>query len=35
MRLRTLDYPVLVVDDLDRALGFYCEVLGLPRSLRC
>jgi lactoylglutathione lyase len=29
MKLTLLDYVVLIVDDLDRALGFYTEVLGL------
>jgi len=29
MKLTLLDYVVLIVDDLDRALVFYTEVLGL------
>ncbi len=29
MKLTLPDYVVLIVDDLDRALGFYTEVLGL------
>ena len=29
MELRLADYVVLVVEDLDRALAFYCEALGL------
>jgi catechol 2,3-dioxygenase-like lactoylglutathione lyase family enzyme len=28
------DYVVLVVEDLDRALAFYCDVLGLPLAHR-
>src|SRR5207237_6122568 len=34
MRLTTLDYTILVVDDLDAALGFYAEALGLPLGHR-
>ena len=34
MQLRTLDYVVLVVADLDRALAFYTGPLGLPLSHR-
>lgn len=34
MELRTLDYVVLVVEDLDRALAFYTGVLGLPLKHR-
>jgi catechol 2,3-dioxygenase-like lactoylglutathione lyase family enzyme len=30
MQLRVLDYVVLIVEDLDRSLAFYLEVLGLP-----
>ncbi|HKJ94348.1 MAG TPA: VOC family protein [Gammaproteobacteria bacterium] len=29
MKLESLDYVVLVVDDLERALGFYRDTLGL------
>ena len=29
VRFRAPDYVVLVVDDLDRALRFYCDLLGL------
>jgi catechol 2,3-dioxygenase-like lactoylglutathione lyase family enzyme len=29
MKLTLPDYVVLIVDDLDKALGFYTEVLGL------
>jgi lactoylglutathione lyase len=28
------DYVVLVVQDLDRSLGFYCDLLGLPLGHR-
>ena len=34
VRFRAPDYVVLVVQDLDRALHFYCEVLGLPLGHR-
>ena len=34
MRFQTPDYIVLVVADLDRALTFYCDVLGLPLGHR-
>jgi len=34
MHLRAPDYVVLVVDDLDRSLGFYVDVLGLPLGHR-
>jgi lactoylglutathione lyase len=34
VRLRTLDYTILVVDDLDAALGFYTGALGLPLGHR-
>ena len=34
MRLTTLDYTVLVVDDLDAAVAFYTEALGLPLGHR-
>jgi lactoylglutathione lyase len=30
MKLATLDYVVLIVDDLERSLAFYTDVLGLP-----
>jgi len=32
--LKLLDYTVLVVEDLDRALGFYVDVMGLTVSHR-
>ena len=34
VRFQAPDYVVLVVEDLDRALHFYCEVLGLPLGHR-
>ncbi|HWB71678.1 MAG TPA: VOC family protein [Egibacteraceae bacterium] len=34
MRLGPPDYVVLVVDDVDRALGFYVDLLGLPLGHR-
>jgi lactoylglutathione lyase len=34
VRFQAPDYVVLVVDDLDRALAFYCDVLGLPLGHR-
>ncbi len=34
VRFRAPDYVVLVVQDLDRALHFYCDVLGLPLGHR-
>jgi catechol 2,3-dioxygenase-like lactoylglutathione lyase family enzyme len=34
VRFRAPDYVVLVVEDLDRALHFYCDVLGLPLGHR-
>src|SRR5207244_12854466 len=34
VRLTTLDYTILVVDDLDAALRFYTEALGLPLGHR-
>ena len=34
MQLKTLDYVVLVVADLDASLGFYESLLGLPLSHR-
>ena len=34
MRLTTLDYTILVVDDLDAAVAFYTEALGLPLGHR-
>jgi catechol 2,3-dioxygenase-like lactoylglutathione lyase family enzyme len=34
MRLTTLDYTILVVDDLDTALAFYTDALGLPLGHR-
>lgn len=30
MKLRTLSYTVLIVEDMERALHFYVDVLGLP-----
>ena len=34
MRLTTLDYTILVVDDLDDALEFYTGAMGLPLGHR-
>ena len=34
MRFQAADYVVLVVEDVDRALGFYCGLLGLPLGHR-
>ncbi len=34
MTLRLLDYTVLVVEDLDRALAFYVDTMGLAVSHR-
>ncbi|MCA9509200.1 MAG: VOC family protein [Myxococcales bacterium] len=34
MRLFQLDYTVLVVEDLDRAVAFYTDVLGISLSHR-
>jgi lactoylglutathione lyase len=34
VRFQAPDYIVLVVADLDRALVFYCDVLGLPLGHR-
>jgi len=34
VQARAADYVVLVVADLDRALGFYVDVLGLPLAHR-
>lgn len=34
MRVRLPDYVVLIVDDLDRALEFYVDVLGLDLGHR-
>jgi lactoylglutathione lyase len=34
MQLEALDYVVLVVSDLDRAVAFYTDVLGLPLKHR-
>lgn len=34
MQFQAPDYVVLVVADLDRALEFYCDVLGLPLGHR-
>jgi catechol 2,3-dioxygenase-like lactoylglutathione lyase family enzyme len=34
VRFRAPDYVVLVVEDLDRALRFYCDLLGLPLGHR-
>jgi catechol 2,3-dioxygenase-like lactoylglutathione lyase family enzyme len=33
-RFQAPDYVVLVVEDLDRALRFYCDLLGLPLGHR-
>lgn len=30
MEFRTLDYVILIVEDLDRAVEFYTQVLSLP-----
>ncbi len=34
MRLEAPDYVVLIVEDLDRSLGFYVELLGLKLGHR-
>ena len=34
MRLFSLDYTVLIVEDLDRSIGFYTEALGIELSHR-
>jgi lactoylglutathione lyase len=34
VRFEAPDYVVLVVEELDRALAFYCDVLGLPLAHR-
>jgi lactoylglutathione lyase len=34
VRLRSLDYVVLVVGDIDRSLSFYVDTLGLPLGHR-
>ena len=34
VRFRAPDYVVVVVEDLDRALRFYCDLLGLPLDHR-
>lgn len=34
MALAILDYTVLLVEDLERALGFYVDLLGLPLNHR-
>jgi lactoylglutathione lyase len=34
VRFRAPDYVVLIVEDLDRALGFYCDLLGMPLGHR-
>jgi lactoylglutathione lyase len=34
VQFRAPDYVVLVVEDVDRALGFYCGLLGLPLGHR-
>ena len=34
MRLFSLDYTVLIVEDLDRSIQFYTEVLGIELSHR-
>ena len=30
MALRTLDYTILIVEELDRSIAFYTEALGIP-----
>ena len=34
MTRRTVDYLILYVRDLDRAVAFYADVVGLPLRLR-
>jgi len=34
VRFQAPDYVVLVVQDLDRALRFYCDLLGMPLGHR-
>ena len=34
MSLRAVDYVILYVRDLDRSIGFYRDVVGLPLKLR-
>jgi lactoylglutathione lyase len=34
VRFNAPDYVVLVVEDVDRSLAFYCDVLGLPLGHR-
>ena len=34
MRFAAPDYVVLIVEDVDRSLAFYCGVLGLPLGHR-
>jgi catechol 2,3-dioxygenase-like lactoylglutathione lyase family enzyme len=34
LKIASFDYTVLIVEDLDRALGFYVEVLGLDLNHR-
>lgn len=34
MRVRNFDYTVLIVEDLDRALAFYVELLGIELNHR-
>jgi len=34
LRFRAPDYVVLVVEDLDRGLRFYCDLLGFPLGHR-
>jgi lactoylglutathione lyase len=34
MELKSLDYVVLIVDDIDKAQRFYTETLGLPLKHR-
>ncbi len=34
MQLKTLDYVVLIVDDIDKAQHFYTKTLGLPLKHR-
>jgi lactoylglutathione lyase len=34
VQFRAPDYVLIVVEDVDRALGFYCGLLGLPLGHR-
>jgi catechol 2,3-dioxygenase-like lactoylglutathione lyase family enzyme len=34
LKVRNFDYTVLIVDDLDRALAFYVDVLGIELNHR-